>query len=238
MAVTKTQLHRTIGVISAGFLILLILSGLLLQHSQLLSLDKKYLPAPLAELFYGVGIYSSLDYQVGSNWLSHAGQWLYFNGQQTMKLSGMRAAISCGNYIAVAGNQILWLLSQQGERLDKLTISNGLPGIIGRLGCISEQRLVISGTYQSWRASEDFYRWQPYNEVEGVTWSEPSFNLPTAMRNNVLDHAQSYSVTWERLLFDLHSGRIFGLFGVLIVDLATILLLLVAITGILLWTKR
>jgi uncharacterized iron-regulated membrane protein len=41
----------------------------------------------------------------------------------------------------------------------------------------------------------------------------------------------------ERWLQDLHSGRFFGTFGVLTVDLASALLLILAGTGLVLWWR-
>jgi uncharacterized iron-regulated membrane protein len=42
----------------------------------------------------------------------------------------------------------------------------------------------------------------------------------------------------ERVLLDLHSGRILGRAGVYLVDAAAILFLLLAISGVWLWTRR
>ena len=46
------------------------------------------------------------------------------------------------------------------------------------------------------------------------------------------------SITWDRLLLDIHTGRIFGKFGVFLVDVFSLLLLFVGISGIFLWWKR
>ncbi len=45
-------------------------------------------------------------------------------------------------------------------------------------------------------------------------------------------------VTWDRLLLDLHTGRFFGHLGPYVMDLAAILLLLLAVSGGYNWLKR
>ena len=41
----------------------------------------------------------------------------------------------------------------------------------------------------------------------------------------------------EQILLDLHSGRLFGSFGVLVMDLAAILLVVLSITGFVAWNS-
>ena len=49
---------------------------------------------------------------------------------------------------------------------------------------------------------------------------------------------RGYGLTLERVLLDLHSGRVLGSAGVLLVDAAAILFLLLAISGLWLWSRR
>ena len=44
-------------------------------------------------------------------------------------------------------------------------------------------------------------------------------------------------LSYERVLLDLHSGRIFGRVGVLVVDAAAVALLLLALSGFYMWFK-
>ena len=45
------------------------------------------------------------------------------------------------------------------------------------------------------------------------------------------------SLNWQRLLQDLHAGRLFGLAGQLLMDLAALLLVVLAFTGVIIWSR-
>ena len=45
-------------------------------------------------------------------------------------------------------------------------------------------------------------------------------------------------LSMEKLILDVHSGRILGRFGVILVDLAAVLFLLLSITGTWIWIRR
>jgi uncharacterized iron-regulated membrane protein len=47
--------------------------------------------------------------------------------------------------------------------------------------------------------------------------------------------AQESWLTWERLLLDLHSGRVLGPVGVLIVDAIGVVLAMLAMSGLAMW---
>ena len=57
--------------------------------------------------------------------------------------------------------------------------------------------------------------------------------LPSVIRDALPDQAQWLS--WERLLLDVHSGRLAGRIGVLLVDAIGVLLCALALSGIAMW---
>ena len=48
----------------------------------------------------------------------------------------------------------------------------------------------------------------------------------------VLDN---HTISWQRLMQDLHSGRWFGGWGVWMMDIAAVILLLLAVSGLWMW---
>ena len=48
----------------------------------------------------------------------------------------------------------------------------------------------------------------------------------------------SKTITYERIVVDLHSGRLFGSFGVTLVDLVTIGIILLSCTGTYTWIRQ
>ena len=45
-------------------------------------------------------------------------------------------------------------------------------------------------------------------------------------------------ISWERLLLDIHSGRVLGSLGVVLVDLMALLFMLMAASGVWIWSRR
>ena len=68
-------------------------------------------------------------------------------------------------------------------------------------------------------------------------WSE-QVPLPGELRDILLKKYRGQGLTLERVLLDLHSGRLFGTFGVYIVDAAALLFLILAFTGVWMWMSR
>ena len=49
---------------------------------------------------------------------------------------------------------------------------------------------------------------------------------------------RSQFLTLERIIVDGHSGRLFGLFGVLLMDLVAVLLILLSVSGVYIWLRK
>ena len=45
-------------------------------------------------------------------------------------------------------------------------------------------------------------------------------------------------LTFERIILDAHSGRLFGTFGVIFMDLVAVLLILLSISGVYMWVRH
>ena len=237
---TYSRHHRRMGIAVAGFLVLFIISGLLIQHTSWLGLDKRHIPAGAARFLYGVVVSKITTYKTMRQRVSHAARALYINDIHVahVELNELRGAVENSNGIWVAGDGGLWLLSTNGELLDRFSTADGLPEQVVRLGQADDE-LVIDGLYQQWRLKEDQSGWDIYHGRQ-VAWSQAEAQrvLSQKERTALLSDAQGRLITWERLLLDLHSGRLFGTAGVVVVDAAALILMLLAVTGVVLWTRR
>ena len=81
-----------------------------------------------------------------------------------------------------------------------------------------------------------FVEFVPMEDEIGPEW-QASGVLPLSLEQELLASYGGPQITYERLLVDLHSGRLFGTIGVIIVDIAAICLLVLAVTGIYLYFK-
>jgi hypothetical protein len=61
--------------------------------------------------------------------------------------------------------------------------------------------------------------------------------IPAEIKAEVLNRYAGRGLPASRILLDIHTGRFFGAIGTWIMALATILLILLSITGLIMWTK-
>ena len=62
--------------------------------------------------------------------------------------------------------------------------------------------------------------------------------LPTQLEQQINQQFRHHLIHWERVILDLHSGRLPGPYGIYLADISAIILVLLSITGIALWIRR
>lgn len=235
--------HRRLGLGVFAFLLLFVVSGVALQHAARLGLGDSYVGSAAVLRLYGAAPDSVTDYMAGRRRVSHAGQFLYLDGAPVsgVRMSGLRGAVETGGALWVAGDGKLWLLTARGEILDEFSAGGGLPdrvlGVAAAAGGI-----VIRGLRGVWftpaAGRDSAPEWRPYT-ARRPEWPSPGDAAAApAMRRQILAHARAHFISWERLLIDLHSGRLFGVVGVVVADIAAGVLLLLAAMGLFLWGRR
>ena len=231
--------HRSLGILTVLFLLAFATTGLLLQHASALGLDRRHVSWPVVLALYGLAPSPPVSFRIGERWVSQAGSFLYFEDAPVpqLRLSELRGAAENSAGIWAAGNDKLWLLSARGEVLEDLSFGSGLPDIARGLGTGQDGGIIIRGLYGNWvsRSGDD---WQPYAGTPAWTVPRPAVYVPAVMQRRITAHAASHLLSWERLLQDLHSGRLFGAPGVFLADFASLLLLLLAFTGLTMWFRR
>jgi uncharacterized iron-regulated membrane protein len=86
------------------------------------------------------------------------------------------------------------------------------------------------------RGDQALLRWSRAGG-EGITWSK-SDPLPAALGRRLAEIERRRVLDLERLMLDLHSGRILGRFGPLLMDAAAVVMLILGITGLTLWFRQ
>lgn len=227
------------GVVSALFVILLALSGIILQHSPALGLDNRFLGPGLLSGLYGIEAPDiTLSYGADGHHVSLIGDAIYFNADRVpgnyAGLAGMAAADF--GYL-VATDQELLLLTATGELIEVLDSAVGVPDGIAALGTDGAGQSYLRQAGRVLRVDVDALTWSPAAAAAPIDWNARA-DLPPALSAQVGDDYARSLLSWERLLLDLHSGRILGGIGVVLVDLMALLFLLMAVTGVWIWTRR
>lgn len=229
--------HRYIGLAAALFIVLLALTGLLLNHTDDLELDSSYFSNPALLDWYGIHAPTGITlYRTAALTVAGMAGRLYINQQLQPGISGkLVGAVDYGDTVVVALTDQLLLYTPQGEMIEQLDNAAGVPTGIEAIGAGTDHRLVVHTEGGDYLANTEFLAWK--STVMPVAWSTAV--EPTDPERAALDAAwRGTGLPVERVLLDLHSGRILGKGGVYLMDGAAMLFLLLAASGIWLWSRR
>lgn len=148
--------------------------------------------------------------------------------------------ISSGQYstdqiiLAVSSNQ-LTLFNQQGDLIDQLGEALGVPQNINAFS-VNQHDVIVKTATGYFQTNTDFLTWQKVTFVIEPNWITPIEVSDTLTAKAELAYRSQF-LTLERIILDAHSGRIFGLFGVLFMDAVAILLILLSLSGVYIWVR-
>jgi PepSY-associated TM region len=227
--------HRRLGVLAAFFVLVLATTGIVLNHSAELGLDRRFVDWPWLSQAYGDDSGDLPAFQAGAHWLSRAANGrIYFDAQEVAPCSGkLVGAVASGELLYAGCTEELLLITHSGELVESINASTGLPVPLQAVGLIGSQVVVqAGGTW--WLADLELMDFSHHAPAAGAVIRQlvPD-RLPDAMRAQIPVPDQWLS--WERLLLDLHSGRVVGRVGVLWVDGVGVLLAGLAVSGITMW---
>lgn len=232
------RLHRWLGLGSLAFLLLLSLTGIALNHSVELGLDRRFLGAGWLLAWYGFEAPAvAASFAVGNRRLSLVGNRLYLDAYEAARgLSELTGAAAWDDLIVAATSESLLYLSQQGELVDRVELGTELPAAITALGTDSSG-LVVRSMERVLRYDERSFGVAEVTGVGSFRWSIPTA-VPTALRQQIEANYRGPGVSLERLLVDLHSGRWLVNAGVWFTDAIGVLIVLLAVSGLVLWSRR
>jgi hypothetical protein len=237
-ASTMRRLHRTFGAGAALFIILMVLSGIAINHSGGLGLDKRHLSQPFLLSWYGLdGPEQIHSFAVGNDWLSFAGSQLYLNDMPVETISNGVGAVVIGDLLVAAGSDELLLLNQAGQLIERSPW--GPPGadVIESIGVFADGAVVVQSASQLWVTDAELLNWQPAEKTNIATrWSSPE-PVPLNLHEAITQQYRGNGPSLERVLLDVHSGRIFGSIGILVYDLLALAVGFLAISGVILWWR-
>jgi hypothetical protein len=230
--------HRYIGLTAALFVILLAVTGLVLNHTEELALDSNHINSSLLLDWYGIDAPHSISgYSIGSNSITAVGNDIYWNTSRIPQASApLVGAVEFGGLVVVGIEGQLLLFTVNGELIERLGGATGVPAGMQALGLTPDGGLAIQAAHGYYRTDESFLEWHETRELE-AEWSRSTAPSPE-LRAALQQAWRGTNLTLERVLLDLHSGRILGSWGIYLVDAAAVLFLLLAISGVWLWGKR
>lgn len=226
--------------ISAVFVIFLSLSGILIHHSSRLGLDAQFTDSNWLLNWYGIEVQEiEVAYSADDSNIALLENSLYFN---TAVLDGSYSQLAGMlqtefGFLVLAQQQLL-VLTPEGAVIETLGAVHGMPRAAQRLGKLPSANPVLETEDAVFIIDVENLDWLAFSgAIDEVLWSEPAV-LDAMVDAEIKDAYATSLLSWERLMIDLHSGRIFGSLGVVLVDIMALLFVFMAITGIWIWSRR
>mgnify|MGYP001813818662 FL=1 len=230
--------HRWVGLSLVVFVVYLSVSGIALNHSGDLELERRYLDWPWLLDAYGLEVPTpSASFADGGHRATLLGERLFLDGRDTgQREAALNGIAALGPLVLVAGRQSVYLFTDGGEFVEAIDLGARLTGPIERVGRTGA-RAVLQTASESLRSDAEVARFEPWDSDSTAHWSvaTPPDAAELAVLNSVW---RGRGVTVEWVLLDLHSGRIFSAVGTLLMDIVAVLLILLSVSGIILSRVR
>ena len=229
--------HRYIGIGISLLVIILSVTGLLLNFSDSLKLNRSYVGTSWILEHYNIGSFSVTSFSSDDRIISQASEFIYLDGNYILNLNdSIVGVINLESDLLIATESSLLLIDKQGQIIDELSNYSGLPEEPLGISITKQGQPVLRGVNTYWKGTKDLTAWQPLKGPH-PKWVAP-ISTPDEINTAIQQHARSNEINYERVLLDLHSGRLLGSWGQNIMSIASALLLLLAATGIIIWLRK
>ena len=228
------------GISAAAFVILIAITGLLLNHTEDFAFDRHHVQAGWVLDWYGIDPPEDLhSYRAGDRQVTLVEDRLYLNRTAFEgNYHGLRGAAYIDGIFVIAVDDGILLATPLGEIIEHLQGTDRVPADIEQIGVDTSGVLIAQTGMKHYKADSDFIDWAPWEgDPATIQWaqatvvgSELKASLQRRFRNEILPV--------ERVLLDLHSGRFFGWLGPWVSDVAASLLISLPLSGPGIWLKR
>jgi len=233
--------HRRIGLLALTLVIILAMTGIMLNHTNSLKLDEIYIENSLLLNWYGIEPEDEpVSYRLSIHAQPHlVSAWqnkLFFDNKPVNSLDEkIHGVIATEQFIIVALDNAIILLSDEGELVERVATGVSFKPIL-RLGMKYKRPVIETSNHLFYMADEHILDWDVIIN-DGVLWSKPA-ELSEDEREQLLLAYRGRGLKLERIILDLHSGRIFGHYGIYLMDGAAIALLWLSLSGLWVWNSR
>ena len=239
--------HRRIGLSVFVVLIFLAISGFALNHSPALKLNKIALSSDWLLSWYGFEPASPTGFEVN-------GHWLYYSGDNRLLVNtissvtdspattcnlALRSAAANSDWLFALCSDALILLMPDGQFVEQFTLVDGLPSNLKVLSVVDE-KVYLASDSAAFEFDPQSLVIMPTDQAMQTILDRqsPERALPEVLAEQLGQSLSGPSISLETVILDLHSGRFFGNFGVLFIDLVGLLVCFLSITGLLAWLNR
>ncbi len=230
--------HRYVGISAALLVLVLAVTGLMLNHTEELALDSQHVQSDWLLDHYGISAPQNIrSYQVDGHWISQWGDRLFLDqvdlGTTSSPLLGM---LFFNGMFVLALQSEVWLLTPDGELIEKLGGTESIPAGMSAIGLTDKGQVAVMAAHGVYTADQNLVIWQ--DTPDAITVWEDSTELPSQLKQQLLEKYRGHGLSLERVILDLHSGRLFGTYGIYVMDAAAVLMIFLGLSGSWIWAMR
>jgi hypothetical protein len=232
--------HRWLGVSVVVFVLFLAISGMTLNHASDMGLDRRYVSWSWLLDAYGIQApQPSASYAAAGHRSTLLGERLFLDGHDTgQRVSTLTGFVVVDPLVVATAEQAAHIFMTGGELVEMIDLQSSLPGPVEQLGRLGD-RAVIRSNGQLFRSDADIAGFELWDAGDpgDIEWSVAT--PPDAAELAKLDAAwRGRGLPVERVLLDLHSGRVFGMPGVLLMDFFALCMIVLGVSGLMLSNSR
>jgi hypothetical protein len=229
--------HRRIGLTAIILVIVLAVTGIMLNHTEALKLDETYVESATLLGWYGLEPEGeAVSYDVGEHVITVLDNLVFFNTYPVTKTEQtFHGAVSAEQLIVLAFDTELILLTADGDFVERMPTGHSFPQI-HRIGIKYKRPVIETSDHLYYMADEHILDWDVIIN-EDIAWADKT-TLSDRRMAVLLESFRGRGLTLERVILDLHSGRIFGGYGIYVMDAAAAALLWLSCSGLWVWWRR
>lgn len=231
--------HARIGVLAALLFLMLAVTGVMLNHTDGLRLAKRQVSAAWLMQWYGLegerpehGYLFQDGYFIGDHQ-----RWLMDGKVLPADPEGVVGAVETGGMRYVATHNAIYIFQPAGALVEKLSGSALPDGGLENLGVKGE--LLAVKTPDGVFLTEDALEWSASAPEPAGDSAVPPMSVVWAAMQPLSGSQRAEAATalapglpLERVVLDIHSGRILGQYGPWVMDLAALILVVLSFSGV------
>lgn len=223
--------HRLLGLVLAVPLVVLACTGILLNHSDDLRLNQRYLSSSLLHSWYRINpLKAPQSLKAGDVWISLIDHSLYLDRRRAAEnVTAINAAEVWEDTLVVSSPTALYLFDPTNlELIEKIGPENLPPGSVLAIAPQGD-RLQIDLSSGRYSADRDLTNFQLENRA-ALHVAQPQ-SPPRHLVDDLLADWRTRGLSLWRFLMDLHTGRFFTTLSKPALDLAGLLTLVLVGSG-------
>jgi len=193
------KIHRLLGITLVFFVMVLLITGALLQHAEDINIRQKYASSSIAKNFYNLKPCQISSIKIENKWISLCNSNLYLDTKKILS--------NVDNITAAYKNKSVYYIYYD------------------------DHMVTVSENY----------------EIQSIGHKADDVRYKIELKDNIInkglkriieDKSISSTITYERIIVDLHTGRLFGVVGITLIDIVTLGMLVLSITGTISWMRH